>query len=152
MIEQVREKAGEVLPDPSYFVVQVSLAGGQGKKKLEVLVDGDHGIDIGVCSGISRRLSEWLDNHVMIDGSYELEVGSPGIDFPMQTARQFRKNIGRKIKVVKNDNSVVKGVLTGVAGDHIAIEVEGKSRERSGIAEQLLLSQIRKSTVIVSLK
>jgi ribosome maturation factor RimP len=152
LIEKVREKTEEILPGPGYFVVRISLAGGQGKKKLEVLVDGDKGIDIGVCSGISRRLSEWLDNHSVIDGSYELEVGSPGIDFPMQTIRQFRKNLGRKVKVVKNDNSVVKGRLAGVTGDSIAIEVEGRPNDQPGMVEELLLSQIRKSTVIVSLK
>ena len=141
-----------MLPDKNYFIVRVSLTGSKGHRRLEILADGDHGIDIDVCSRLSRDLSDWLDSKSLIDGHYVLEVGSPGTDYPLDTPRQYKKNLGRMLKIVKNDGSVVKGKLAGIETAGIALEADQNKKSSAPRIENIGFDQIRKSTVIVSLK
>ena len=141
-----------MLPGEQYFVVNVSLKGNRGRQLLEVLVDGDEGIDIGTCSRLSRELSEWLDRTDLIKGHYVLEVGSPGVDFPLSSERQYKRNIGRKLKVVLNDNSVISGRLEKVELDGIELFVKEKGKKAGGKSLNIGFEEIRKSTVIVSIK
>jgi ribosome maturation factor RimP len=153
LINEIREQAEGMLPDKSYFIVRVSLTGSKGHRRLEILADGDHGIDIDVCSRLSRDLSEWLDSKNLIDEHYVLEVGSPGIDYPLDTPRQYKKNIGRMLKIIKNDGSVVKGKLKGIENTGITVEADQeKKRSAPTRVVNIGFDQIRKSTVFVSFK
>jgi len=73
-----------VLPGDQYFLVDVITKGNRGSQKIIVLVDGDDGISVDVCSRISRSLSRELDELDFVEGKYTLEVSSPGIDYPQQ--------------------------------------------------------------------
>jgi ribosome maturation factor RimP len=152
LINEIREKAEGMLPDKSFFVVSVSLTGSKGRRRLELLADGDHGIDIDVCSKLSRELSDWLDNNNLIDGPYILEVGSPGTDYPIVSLRQYKKNIGRLLKVEKNDNTEIKGKLFEVDETGITVEIQSNNKKAESVKELIGFNQIRKSTVIVSFK
>ena len=46
-------------------------------------------LDLSDCEKISRRLSELLDLADPIDGSYRLEVSSPGIDRPLTRLKDY---------------------------------------------------------------
>ena len=152
LIGTIREKVKEMLPDKKYFVVNVSLKGSRGGQLLEVLVDGDEGVDIGTCSRLSRDLSEWLDGADLIKGHYTLEVGSPGIDYPLSSERQYKRNIGRELKIILNDDSVIKGKLVKVEHDRIELEVKGKEKKAGVKTFGFGMEEIRKSTVIVAIK
>jgi ribosome maturation factor RimP len=151
-MQEIRERAEGFLPGKDYFIVRVSLTGSKGNRRLEILADGDHGIDIDVCSKLSRDLSEWLDGNNLIEERYVLEVGSPGIDFPLETPRQYKKNIGRLLTIVKIDGSVVKGKLTGVESAGISVESAGDKKKPSSQMVSIEFDKIRKSTVTVSFK
>ena len=152
LINDIREKTEELLPGKNYFVVEVSFSGGKGYRKLKILIDSDQGIDIDACSTLSRELSEWLDLGDLIEGPFTLEVGSPGIDYPLSMPRQFRKNLGRIIKVVKNDHMVSRGKLLGVDDQGIVIGEEGRSQKQDAMTERIDFGEIMKATVIVSFK
>jgi ribosome maturation factor RimP len=110
-----------------------------------VLVDGDQGITIDQCGDLNRALSEELDRTDWFKDSYMLEVGTPGLDHPLKLKRQYRKNTGRQLKVVKSDGSVVKGRLKSVEEDGIVMEA-GEESASVGFSE------IRKALVQVSFK
>ena len=154
LIGNVREKVEEMLPGKQYFVVNVSLKGSRGRQLLEVLVDGDEGIDIGTCSRLSRELSAWLDGGELMKGRYTLEVGSPGVDYPLSSERQYKRNIGRELKVVMKDDSVVQGKLLKAESGGIQLEVTEKGKGKKAVVKSLNIDmkEIRKSTVIVAIK
>ncbi|HLF33732.1 MAG TPA: ribosome maturation factor RimP [Cyclobacteriaceae bacterium] len=152
LIKEIRERTEELLPGENYFVVDVSLTGGKGSRKLKILVDGDQGIDIDACSRISRELSDWLDQKEPIEGPFTLEVGSPGIDYPLSTPRQFRKNLGRMIKVLKSGQLITRGVLKEVDDRGIVIVEPAEKEGKEGLAESIDFGEILKATVIVSFK
>ena len=148
----IRDKVEQLLPGKEFFVVDISLTGGKGHRHLEVLVDGDHGIDLNECTRISRELSDWLDHTTLIDGPYVLEVGSPGVDYPMRSSRQYAKNNGRTLKGVLNDDSVVMGRLVRLGDRQVELESPGKGKKDTSERHPIGFDQIRKSTVIVSFK
>lgn len=138
-----------LLPDERYYMVDLIISGNKNNLKVKALIDSDEGLDIDVCAAISRSLSDKIDELDLIQSKYLLEVSSPGVDFPLQLKRQYKKNIGRDLKAVLNDGKTHQGELIEAAGDYIILrEVKGKeSREIS-----LPYDQIKSAKVLVSFK
>jgi len=140
-----------LLPDETYFLVRVEVTGHEGKEKVSVFIDGDHGISVDICSKVSRKLSEVLESSGRFPGSYTLEVSSPGIDFPLQSERQYRKNIGRTIKVKKTDGTSISGELGEV--NEVGITLRLQKSKKTDIEDQFIdYNQIQRSNVIVTFK
>lgn len=148
--EEVHQMVEEIISDdPALFIVKVILKGNQGNQKLIVLLDGDEGITIDKCSKVSRRLSEWLEEQDLVDGKYFLEVSSAGLDFPLQSIRQYRKNIGRSLKVDLENGESVTGELKEVSEDLIKLE---EKKKKEVLNHEVKVSDIKKSMVLVSFK
>lgn len=138
-----------IAEDESLFLVKVILKGNAGNQKLLILLDGDEGIGIDECSFVSRKLSEQLEELDLIDGKYMLEVSSAGLDFPLSSERQYRKNIGRSLKVDLKNGETVSGELKDVNSECVTIEVVEKKTTKQ---LQLAFNDISKSMVLVSFK
>lgn len=129
------------------FVVDVLLKGKKIGQKLIVLIDGDDGVPIDRCVAVSRFLSARLDELNIMEGSYQLEVSSPGLDHPIKLKRQFIKNQGRTIKVA-TESKEVTGKLIKVS-DSLTLEVQEK-KDMNKI--EIPFNQIIKANVLVSFK
>ena len=143
-----------LLPGDEYFIVDVSIKGNRNNKTIKLLIDSDKGIDIDTCASISRELSEQLEEEDLIEGSFVLEVSSPGIDYPLKSLRQYRKNIGRRIQVLLEENKTIEGELISVDKDRIIVrqELKGKGKKKEVREMALPFDQIKKSKILVSFK
>lgn len=151
--DQILEVANNNLSDPSHFIVDIDISKGKGPKKVKILLDGDEGVNIDDCADLSRAVSNEIEEKNLIDTAYTLEVSSPGIDFPLTTERQYKKNIGRKVKVQLHDDKELKGELKQVANDVITVTAakgKGKNKEREEV--EIPLSNIKKTIVQISFK
>jgi len=74
-----------------YDLVRVALIGGTSDPTLQVMAErpDTRQLVLSDCETISRRLSEVLDTADPIEGSYRLEVSSPGIDRPLTRLKDF---------------------------------------------------------------
>lgn len=148
--EEIRRIAEGKLTDPSHFIVDVIVSSKRKPQKVTVIVDGDAGVSIDDCAEISREVSKTLDDSAALSDSYILEVTTPGLDQPLKLHRQYRKNIGRKMRIKVTDK-VVEGKLLAVTEEGIAIEQgDGKKIEKTTM--ELKFSEIDKSFVLVSFK
>ena len=153
---EIKDKITEItqglLTDDGVFVVDVKVLGHKGSQKIVVLLDADKGLDVNTCSKTSRMLSEVLDQEDLLSGSYILEVSSPGIDQPLMLKRQYFKNIGRELKVMLNDNTLVQGVLLEASETTIKLEKKVKEKGKKVHLEEVELpfEMIQKSNVMVS--
>ena len=118
------------------FPVDVRITPGN---QIVVLLDDDDGITIDKCSQVNKALYKYIeDTGVFGDSNFSLEVSSPGVGEPLKLYRQYKKNIGRSIHIVMNDDSVKEGKLTGVSEEEVTIEEKenpaggGKSNKASG--------------------
>jgi ribosome maturation factor RimP len=113
-LSQIEAIIFPIIESKGAFLVDISMRNDRDGKLLEIFVDTDKGITTSQCADISRELSssEELDN--LFRQQYHLVVSSPGIDRPLKFARQYRKNVGRTMKIqVRGDGKadVVEGEL-----------------------------------------
>jgi ribosome maturation factor RimP len=84
------------------------------------------------CSNFSRIVSTALDVEDPVDGAYDLEVSSPGLDRPLRKAEHFDKYKGAKVRVktygpieTAGGRKTFVGVLVGILGDKVKVDVDG---------------------------
>ena len=149
--EEIHRITERNLPDNSFFVVDVKLTGKRGNEKVLILVDGDKGISVGICADISRSVSEELELMNVFEGSYTLEVSSPGIDFPLRSERQYNKNVGRQLKIDLLNGEKIKGELKETDNSGITLNIDkGKKKEKENLF--IPFSDIKNSKVLVAFK
>ena len=91
--------------------------------KIMVVIDGDKGVSLNDCIEVSRKVEHNLDRE---EQDFSLEVGSPGATEPLVHERQYQKNIGRKLKV-KLEEETLEGTLEKADNNHILLK--WKARE-----------------------
>ena len=91
-----------------FEVVRVRVSGTKNGR-LQVMVEPDtdgpragQPMIVDDCAEISRALSALLDVEDPIDGPYELEVSSPGIDRPLTRPKDFVRFAGHEARVELN--------------------------------------------------
>ena len=84
-----------------YDLVRVAIVGGTADPTLQVMAErpDTRQLDLGDCETISRRLSDLLDSADPIEGSYRLEVSSPGIDRPLTRPGDFDDWAGHEARI-----------------------------------------------------
>jgi ribosome maturation factor RimP len=125
LIEPVAESIG-------LAIVRVRLMGGTLRRRLQVMAErpSDHDIAVEECARLSRAISEVLDAADPISGEYLLEVSSPGIDRPLTRLEDFDTFEGFEARL-ETDRMVegrkrFKGLVAGVEGDNVGIDLEGE--------------------------
>lgn len=101
-------------------VLDVDFRGQGPRRVLKVTADVADpdpavGLDVDDIAKLSRAISDQLDASDMVPGSYTLEVSSPGVDRPLRTARDFRRNLGRHVAVTVDAGSSAADVTGSVA-------------------------------------
>ena len=123
LIEPVVETAG-------FELVRVKITGGQ-TKTLQVMAERpDKTMSAGECATLSRALSPVLEDADPIDGHYNLEVSSPGIDRPLVREKDFAEWQGWPAKLeldrLVEGRKRFKGVLAGMDEGKVAFDIEGE--------------------------
>lgn len=152
--ELIEEIVQSKIDREDVFLVDVVLSGTKNNTKISVLLDGDNGVDIDTCATISRKLGAEIEERDIMPGAYLLEVSSPGLDYPLKLKRQYKKNKGRQLKILLNNDQVKKGELIEVLEDKILIkeQVKEKGEKPRTIESELPFSEIKKTFVLVSFK
>lgn len=107
------------------FLVDLELRGARGSQALNVYADTMEGITLAEITKLTRDINDLLDIHDLIDSKYRLTVSSPGIDRSLQHLWEFKKNIGRNLRVLFEENSEQHeaiGKLVAVNEDHIVLK------------------------------
>jgi ribosome maturation factor RimP len=104
--------------------------GSRGGRVLRLYLDKEGGPNVDDLSRISRQLSELLDGEDTIDGTYTLEVSSPGINRPLKKPAHFARFVGKRIRVRTRDlidgRRSFLGILGQVVEDSVILTQEGK--------------------------
>jgi ribosome maturation factor RimP len=150
-IEEIVEKH---LPDESHFIVNVEVGEKGAQQLIRILIDADGGLNINTCAVVSRAVGEEIEAIGLLEQAYVLEVSSPGVDYPLVSERQYRKNLGRNLKVTLADGAEVEGTLTTIDESGVVLTVKKKEKGKKATEEELRLAfeQIKKSIVLVSFK
>ncbi|QEC76931.1 ribosome assembly cofactor RimP [Mucilaginibacter ginsenosidivorax] len=150
--KRVRELVEEKIADkPNLFLVDVKM---HSNGKLIVLLDGDDGVGIDDCVAVSRHVGFHLEEENVIETAYNLEVSSPGIDFPLSSPRQYAKNVGRTLGIKMADGVKREGILSALTEDAIVIEekIKEKGKKAETVESVIPLDKITETKVLISFK
>jgi len=150
--KRVRQLVEEKIADkPNLFIVDIKM---QSNGKLTVLIDGDDGLGIDDCVQVSRHVGFYLEEENVIDTAYNLEVSSPGIEFPLSTLRQYAKNIGRTLAIKMANGAKREGTLTAITEDAVIIEenIKEKGKKAETVESVIPIDQITETKVLISFK
>jgi len=150
---KLRQLLDEKAAGTPHFVVDLAINSGN---IIMLELDGDNGLTIEDIMSFSRYVEhDVLDRD---EEDFELQVTSPGLDRPFKVWRQYKKNVGRNVKV-KTDEGKLEGLLKTVEEDHIVVEtrvkerVEGRKKKEWVITEhRLTFEQIQETKVVISFK
>lgn len=92
VFEPVIEKAG-------FKLVRLRMMGG-ANKTLQVMAERPDGsMDVEGCAALSHALLDFIEAEDPIEGEYEIEVSSPGIDRPLTRPMDFSCWSGHEAKI-----------------------------------------------------
>ena len=139
-----------------YRLVRVAMIGGTSDPTLQVMAESPETRQLKLedCERISRRLSEVLDDKDPIDGSYRLEVSSPGIDRPLTRRSDYSDWAGHEARL-KLDESLagarqLSGTIKGIDEDIVLLATPKGDREipfeSIASAKLLLTDELIKAT------
>ncbi|HVK42126.1 MAG TPA: ribosome maturation factor RimP [Phenylobacterium sp.] len=124
LLDPVAEAAG-------YEIVRLRLMGGEHARRLQIMAETPDGeMVVEDCARLSRAISEVMDAADPISGEYTLEVSSPGVDRPLTRLKDFATFEGHEARIeldrVAEGRKRFRGVLAGIEGDNIGIDLEGE--------------------------
>ena len=101
---------------------------------LIVTIDSEDGITIEDCERVHRAIDPILDEADPIEGSYRLEVSSPGIERELRTDTHIEASIGEvvEVKLYTADDGGKKsylGVLYGYEGGEVKLVLRDDSEK-----------------------
>lgn len=148
--KQLEQLLAEVLEErPGLFLVEIRI---KPTNNVKIFIDGDEGVTIETCVKVNRQLYKRIEEAaIWPEGDFSLEVSSPGIEEPLKLLRQYAKNIGRSVEVVKLDGTVTEGVLKSADDTAIVVEeTKGKNKKKEVIVHTIPFDQLKTTTVQVT--
>ena len=97
----VQELADRVATGHGVQVLELTLRGQGRGRVLSVILDADDPVEADVVEQVSKDLSRALDQADPVPGSYTLEVSTPGLSRPLHTSRDFRRQRGHEVSIVR---------------------------------------------------
>ncbi|WP_418181078.1 ribosome maturation factor RimP [Aliarcobacter lanthieri] len=91
---------------------------------FRVVVTSSVGVNLDKCAEISRMISPILDIEAPMNGVYNLEVSSPGIERKLKKKEHYIASVGELIKVKNLETEVFKGKLLKADEEKIVILTE----------------------------
>jgi ribosome maturation factor RimP len=124
----VQELADRVAAGHGVEVLELDLRGQGRGRVLSVVLDAEEPVEADVVELVSKDLSRALDETDPVAGRYTLEVSTPGLSRPLRTGRDFRRQRGHEVSVVRGgapDDAPVQGVVVDADDEAVVLEVGG---------------------------
>jgi ribosome maturation factor RimP len=133
MVSKIEALLAPLLEGTDMFVTNLQIEPGNN---IKLFLDADEGLNVQKSVSINRQLVAQIDELGWYpNGDYSLEVSSPGVDEPLRSIRQYKKNIGRTLAVTNIDDLEQIGVLKAVTEVGISLEVKINKKKETALVE-----------------
>jgi ribosome maturation factor RimP len=123
--EELFQLTRRLVEQTGYTLVTVDDAVERGRRVFRFTIDHPRGVALGDCEAVSREIEYLLDADFDFDGSYVLEVSSPGLDHELRKEREYAHFAGRPARLVLSEpvsgKNVIEGVIAGAGDGHVRI-------------------------------
>ncbi|MBN1363394.1 MAG: ribosome maturation factor RimP [Syntrophaceae bacterium] len=132
--EKIRQLAEPVVASEGMELIHVECIKMHTRWIIRLFLDKEGGITLDDCTSISNQLGDIFDIREIINGSYTLEVSSPGFDRPISRDedflkyKNFRVNIKTAFKIEgsKNFHGILLDYIEEENRKFVLVEVLGK--------------------------
>ena len=117
-------------------------------------LDSEEVLSMGVLTEFTRHISRTIDEGEFGEHPFTFEISSPGATEPLRDIRQFKKHIGRSLKI-QTEEATFQGAFTSFENKILTIqnEVKEKGKKKINLEEvQIPFNQIKEATIILSFK
>ena len=134
------------LAEQGYQLVDFMVGGTRGSYQIQVFIDRQGGILVDDCVLIDHMISDLIEARMPELQHYRLEVSSPGIDRPLKTEQDFRRNLGNRIRMgyrVSDKTEELEGIISEVSAKAVFLRLS--SSEQVSVR----LSDVRYAKIIL---
>ncbi len=117
--------------------------------RIYVFLDSDEHVHIEDCITVSKYVESKLDRETE---DFELNVSSYGATQPLKFSRQYIKNIGRMLEVVKSDDTEITGEIIAAAPSEVTLKVAAKKKKEEPIQMVIPYNEIKEAKIKISFK
>ena len=110
-IENKKEEIRKEIERSGAELVDLGFRKTKGRSVVTIIADKAGGITLDECAAINHALSSLFD--ALIEGSYFLEVNSPGLDRPIKSEKEFMKAVGETVRVIFKTQTGATAVQVG---------------------------------------
>jgi ribosome maturation factor RimP len=150
--ELAQERIDELNRD--LFIVDITISPANA---IQVEIDSAVGnVAIEDCISVSRNIEHNLDRE---EQDFELQVSSPGLDRPFRVVQQYKKNVGREVKLTPINGTKIEGLLKSANDEGVVIETESKERlegkkKKVTVVEEYSFNydEIKETKIIITFK
>jgi ribosome maturation factor RimP len=119
-----------VIESAGFKLVRLRVMGGE-HKTLQIMAErADGSMDVEGCSQLSHAVLDFIEAENPIEGDYEIEVSSPGIDRPLTRISDFTRWKGHEAKVELtaplDGRKRFRGRLEGLDGNDVIITAQNQ--------------------------
>jgi len=136
---KVEELVRPIAEELGIEVLRVRIGGSGRNQLVQVLVDRRGGVDADTLARISRGLALQLDVEDLIKGKYRLELSSPGLEWPLDTAADFARYEGEWIRILFREEldlgEPIEGENLGPEENGFLVREEGKEPRHIDMAD-----------------
>lgn len=151
------EKIVPLIRQLGYDVVEVEYVKKSDGMNLTFYIDRDNGVEINDCETVSKYIDPILDElNPTDDQPYILNVSSPGIDRPLKTDRDLKRNIGKEISITlfakQDGNKIFDGTLIDFDDDKITIDVLPSKKNKKSLQGQIQIERQKIAHIVPIIK
>lgn len=143
LISKIKAKVTDIAAQRSQELVDVELNTTGSGRALKIIIGSQAGPTVADLSAINKAFREAcsLDTNLKAVDEFSVEVCSPGLDRPLTTQADYRRNLNRFLKVqyMKNDKIVIIEFLLKEFS-----ETELKGTLDNGEAFSIAISDLKK--------
>ncbi len=126
IINRVSNITTPILDGMGIELVEIVCQRAKRRWLLRIFIDKEGGVTIDDCEQVSREVGAILDVEDIIPASYILEVSSPGLDRALKKAKDYKRYMGRLVRITTGipveQQRFFVGRITAVEGDEIIID------------------------------
>lgn len=134
LTQLLTEEISKYLNALSFELVDLILRHEGNDLVLRIFVDrSEGGITIGECATLNNDIGRLLEEKKLLTEGYVLEVSSPGLDRPLVSKNDFKRNLNKMVKLFLKEKVSGKlewdGIINNVNDETVSIDVKGQILE-----------------------
>jgi ribosome maturation factor RimP len=133
---KIEKLVTDKIEDTDQFMVSVEVKPGNN---IQVEVDSMSNVGVQEFMAISRHIEGSLDREIE---DFSLRVSSPGVGEAYKVLDQYKKNVGRKVKVKTNDDRELVGELISFDDEQICVKTKERKKVEGKKSKQVVEEDI----------